>query len=61
MESCIPSSSLWFDRVERVQSHSNEKWDYMVQLKLFVDGGMGITGDTNMDYNCIDAVSSVLT
>eukprot|EP00571_Detonula_confervacea_P012972 CAMPEP_0172305388 /NCGR_PEP_ID=MMETSP1058-20130122/6691_1 /TAXON_ID=83371 /ORGANISM="Detonula confervacea, Strain CCMP 353" /LENGTH=1217 /DNA_ID=CAMNT_0013016979 /DNA_START=73 /DNA_END=3723 /DNA_ORIENTATION=+ len=56
-----------FDWVERVQSYSNpeSKWDYMAQLKLFVDGGMGMEegdgGDGDDSLKFIDAVSSVLT
>ena len=48
-----------FDWVERIQSYSNgdSKWNYLDQLKFFVDGGMTMEGTGKF----IDAVSSVVT
>lgn len=45
-----------FEWIERIQSYSNSdsKWDYMEQLKLYVDEGF-------KDSGFIDAVSSVVT
>ncbi|KAL7468709.1 hypothetical protein ACHAXS_009459 [Conticribra weissflogii] len=45
-----------FEWIERIQSYSNSvsKWDYMEQLKIFVDEGFN-------DSGFIDAVSSVVT
>lgn len=46
-----------FDWVDRVQSYSNanSEWEYLPQLKQFVDGGM------EEDSQFIDDVSSILT